>query len=83
MRCESVRNAHGRSEVLGMIALPTGDIATMGLDGHIKIWNYDTHKLRLKSDFCIPSPYLHSFSLTSKGISVGLANGSLLFLSPQ
>ena len=83
MRCESVRNAHGRSEILGMIALPSGDIASLGLDGHIKIWNYDSLKLKLKSDFCIPSPYLHSFSLTSKGISVGLANGTLLFLNPQ
>lgn len=66
-----------------MLSLPSGDIVSLGLDGHIKVWSCGSLKLKLMLDVSLPSPYLHCFSLTSKGISVGLANGTIIFLDPS
>ena len=82
MRYESKTLAHGRSEILGMVLLPKSHLATLGLDGCLKVWDCSTTNPKLKKTGIITSPYLHCFALTRHGLTVGIANGSILFIEP-
>lgn len=66
-----------------MVQVNSEDIATLGLDGQFKVWNTQGSELKLKHQMNIASPYLHCFTVTSLGLSVGTADGSILFLDLQ
>jgi hypothetical protein len=75
MKCQSVTNAHGRSEILGIVLTPSLDLATIGLDGFLRVWTADGNTLVEKKKVAIPSPYLHCFKITRRGLTIGLADG--------